>query len=208
MRMWGSLAVVCALGIPVLIQMGVPGAERAVWYSWAVAAVGLAMCWGGVESSRWILRDSPLAKTSTPASDWAKLWVYSGVPSGAFMLFWLGLGWLLHSWLSAAVNTVIIGQALLGPAVWLVAVPFIVKDLQPSAVRQEGISVKIAGALLLHAVGVMVALWAYPHFVGASLTALFALISSLSALYPLVFFHMLLIGVALRLQIGTKSLRA
>lgn len=208
MRMWGSLAVIIALGIPVLGQMGLPSAERAAWYGWSVALVGLAMCWGGAEAARWLLRESPLVKVANPSSDWAKLWVYSGVPGGVLMLFWLGLGWLLHGWVSASVSTVLLGQALLGPAVWLVVAPWIVKDLASVSGGVEAVAGKVAVALAVHALGMLVAYGVYPHLAGASLTTLIALASSLSALYPLVFSHLLLIGVLRRLAWRKKQVKA
>ena len=194
MRMWVCLAAIVAVSLFVLGQIGLPEADRASWYSVAMTFIGFAMCWGGVEASRWMLRESPIANTSMPKSDWGKLWIWSGVPSGLLMLFWLMLAWACSSYVSRPLCLILIGQALIGPAIWLVSSPWMIKDIYAS-LKQSGAVVQLAGVgMFLHLLGCVFALYVFPPFVGASLHTIFSLISSLVGYYALAFCHLLLIG--------------
>lgn len=188
------LAAIIAVGLLALGQIGLPEASRAGWYSAVMTFIGFAMCWGGVEAARWMLRESPLADTAVPKSDWGKLWVWSGIPSGLLMLFWLMLAWALSSFVSRPLCLIIIGEALLGPCLWLISTPWMVKDIYGS-LKQSGALIQVVGAGLgLHFVGGVFALYVFPHFAGASLHSILSLVSSLACYYSLAFCHLLLIG--------------
>lgn len=194
MRMWVCLAVIIAAGLLVLGQIGLPEPARAGWYGAVMTFIGFAMCWGGVEAARWMLRESPLAETAVPKSDWSKLWIWSGIPSGLLMLFWLMLAWLLSSCVSRPLCLIMIGEALMGPAIWLISTPWIAKDLYGSLKQSAAVPKLAAAGLSLHLLGGIFALYVFPNFAGASLHSIFSLISSLAGYYSLAFCHLLLIG--------------
>ena len=196
MRMWLCLAAIVAVGLVVLGQLGLPETARAGWYEMAMTFIGVAMCCGGVEAARWMLRESPMASVATPKSDWVKLWMWSGIPGGFLMLFWLLSGWLCSSLLSSQLMIIIIGLALMGPAIWMISVPWMLKELYTS--YRTGVSAitaaLVAGGGTLHLFGALFAFYVFPHFSGKSLHSLFSLLSALSSYYALAFCHLLLIG--------------
>lgn len=194
MRMLVCLGAILVAGAFVLSQMGTPVTARAGWYEMALTFIGILMCWGGVEASCWMLRKSPIAKTTLPKSDWGRLWIWSGIPSGAFMLAWLLFGWASFSFVPREIAVLTIGQALMGPALWMLSTPWMIKETQIYNKGNSLLLMLLGSALLLHGLGVAFAMYIFPHFSGASLRSVFAMMSALAGYYPLAFFHLLLIG--------------
>ena len=194
MRIWVCFGAVLVGGFLALSQMGVAPELRAGWYSMLMTAVGLIMCWGGVEAARWLLRDSPVAQAATPRSDWGRLWLWSGIPSGALMLFWLLLGACLNSHVSRPVMVVLVALAIMGPAVWCIAGFWLAGEVVGNGNLKRHLVALLGGGMLLHLLGGLVAAYIFPHFVGMHLRSVCVLLSALSGYYPLAFCHLLLIG--------------
>lgn len=194
MRIWMCLAAVVIGGLVVLSKMGLAPDMRPGWYGFVITLVALAMCWGGVEAARWMLRESPIAKLRKPQSDWARLWLWSGVPSGVLMLFWLVVSSMLKGLLSPQVMIMFIGIAIMGPMLWILATPWIVRDVVGMGRLPASTVLLLSGGLVLHALGAAFAYWFFPHFSGMSLRLVWSLLSSLASCYGLAFFHLLLIG--------------
>lgn len=92
------------------------------YFSALLTAIQFVMCYGGIESARWLLRRSPVAHTGGPESDWARLWVWLGPPGGLLMV----LSSLLAAWASqhtvrALTPAIVLAHAAGGGILWLCA---------------------------------------------------------------------------------------
>ncbi len=207
MRMWACLAVIAVLSFFVLGQAVMAPELRPSWYEIIVTLTGVAMCWGGVEACRWLLRDSALTGINGPRSDWDKLWLYTGVPSGLLMIFWSVLAWALHSFVSHQVMILLLSQALLGPVLWMACLPWVATSVL-SVGRNHLNLLAFAGlGVFFHLLGTLFCLYIFPNFAAMNTRSIFAMVSALGGYYPLAFFHLLLIGCmwSLALKVMTVS---
>lgn len=206
MRIWICLATIVILGVAVLQQMCLPSFERASWYEYVLTAVALLMCWGGVESAYWMLRKSPIASITKGGSDWGTLWLWSGIPSGLIMISLLILGWLADSIVPQSISIILITQAIMGPALWVLAILWLSKEA-PSFRKSQLYSILWIGGLLSHLLGILISLYLFPGFANLSMHYFFNLASNMANLYSLAFFHLLLIGCfwSLAFKMGLKN---
>lgn len=121
-RLVVSLAVVTAAEIYAFYIFRSHPISRPAYFPALVTAIQFWMCYGGIESARWLLRRSPAARAPGPLSDWARLWIWVGPFGGLLMVLSSLLGWLAscftNSWLPPAI---LLGHAAGGGMLWLLS---------------------------------------------------------------------------------------
>ncbi len=130
------------------------------WFGHLLGAIKLAMCWGGIEAARWLLRQSPIAKRGA-GNDWTRLWLWLGPPSGILLVLACLLGYLATLVTPGRlVGPLIVAHAAAGALSWLIAAPWVLKEIFGSTSRLEK-GVLFAG-LLTHLTGLAVYYTFYP----------------------------------------------
>lgn len=82
--------------------------------------IQLAMCWGGVEGARWLLRRSPIRNRTGPESEWTKLWLWVGPPGGVLFCLAILIGKIAYEMSTHRLAGPIVVAHLSGGAViWL-----------------------------------------------------------------------------------------
>jgi len=118
--------------------------HRPGYFSGLLTVIQFLMCYGGIESARWLLRRSPAARAPGPHSDWARLWVWLGPPGGALMVMTSLLAWLAAgqtpSWLPPAL---LLGHAAGGGVLWMCAS----LDMLPSLAQLPASARRLNGTL-------------------------------------------------------------
>ncbi|MBT9586843.1 hypothetical protein IV102_26095 [bacterium] len=120
--------------------------SRPDYFPALLTVIQFFMSYGGIESARWLLRKSPVARTPGPDSDWTRLWIWLGLPGGLLMVATSGLAWLAStqttSWLSPAI---LLGHAAGGGILWLCAS----LEMLPSLARIQTAARRLNGNLAL-----------------------------------------------------------
>lgn len=90
------------------------------YFSGLLTAIQFVMCYGGIESARWLLRRSPAAQTGGPTSDWARLWLWLGPPGGVLMVISsLVAGFVARESPSLLTPAIFLAHAAGGGILWL-----------------------------------------------------------------------------------------
>lgn len=90
------------------------------YFSGLLTAIQFVMCYGGIESARWLLRRSPAAHTGGPESDWARLWLWLGPPGGVLMVISsVVAGIVAHASPSNLTPAIFLAHAAGGGILWL-----------------------------------------------------------------------------------------
>ena len=125
--------------------------------------VQMAMCWSGVESARWLLRKSPVARMPGVESDWVRLWLWVG-PSGGLLLC---LACFLGKWAYSVSDSQLAGPLLVanisgGAVCWLIGGFWAV----PEAFSDKGMTnrerILALTGLLFHSLGFWIFATVYP----------------------------------------------
>ncbi len=134
------------------------------YFSGLLTAIQFLMCYGGIESARWLLRQSPAARAGGPDSDWARLWLWLGPPGGILMVVSsLVAGWAANNSPSLLTPAIFLAHAAGGGILWLCAsVDMLVHlaRLHPS-VQKLNWSLALGG-LLTHLAGAWMYMKHYP----------------------------------------------
>lgn len=163
------IKVILALAISLVLEFwafsihrGAP-LSRPPHFHTIVLVVQLAMCWSGLEGARWFLRRSPFSQCSRVDSDWIRLWIWLGAPSGLF----LTITCVLALWLKSQSTSVIVGPLVLahsvgGALTWLSGCYWAL----PKCISGEEVSSKekilVAMGFASHAVGTAAYCYIYP----------------------------------------------
>lgn len=193
-RVIGILVASLALEIAVCPYVAMSPAQRPEWYAAVMSCIAFLMCWGGVESSRWLLRKSPVARVKGPRSEWDKLWLWLGPTGGALAVVGLLVAWAVSPFLGAKMNTLVYGHFIAGPALWLVGAGWALKGLYTEGAL-AGLNGKLLGlGMATHLLAVAIMLWVYPGFalMGWQLAALSLV--NLGAYYCFAFFYVMVAG--------------
>lgn len=85
-----------------------------------VTVIQFFMSYGGIESARWLLRKSPVARAPGPDSDWTRLWIWLGAPGGLLMVV-SSVAALLVSQTTTSLlpPTLVLGHVAGGGILWL-----------------------------------------------------------------------------------------
>ena len=120
--------------------------SRPDYFPALLTVIQFFMSYGGIESARWLLRKSPVARTAGPDSDWTRLWIWLGLPGGLLMVATSALAWLAStqtpSWLPPAI---LLGHAAGGGILWLCAS----LEMLPSLARVQPLARRLNGNLAL-----------------------------------------------------------
>ncbi len=196
--MFRMLVVFCALTVlEVLVAkaLGLPPSARPGWYTTAQSAAALLMCVGGVEAARWLLRRSPAAAAAGPRSDWTRLWMWTGVPGGGFLVLGLLLTWGLSPFLGPKTSLLLMGHFVTGAMVWLGVAFWPLKDLLANPLPSPLPRRLMLAGLGLHGLGVAVYCWVYPALLRGPWKVDLGLLFSLVSHYYFVFYYILLAGL-------------
>lgn len=103
------------------------------YFNALMQCIQLAVCLGGVEAARWLLRRSPVARREGPESEWNKLWLWLGPPGG--LLFCVGclLGKLAYQLVdNRFAGPIVVSHMYAGAVAWAIlgiwAFPEVVAD--------------------------------------------------------------------------------
>lgn len=130
------------------------------WFGHLLGAIKLAMCWGGIEAARWLLRQSPIARKGG-GNDWTRLWLWLGPPGGLLLVLACLLGWLVSFFTPGRLaGPLVVAHAAAGALSWLIAAPWVLKEIFGAASRLEK-GVLFTG-LLSHLAGLAVYYTIYP----------------------------------------------
>lgn len=120
--------------------------RRPAYFSTLLTAIQFLMCYGGIESARWLLRRSPAARAAGPDSDWTRLWLWLGPPGGILVIASSVLAMVASqnspSWLAPAL---FLAHAAGGGLLWLLAS----LETLPALAQVPSSSRKFCGALAL-----------------------------------------------------------
>ncbi len=130
--------------------------RRPAYFSGLLTCIQFLMCYGGIESARWLLRRSPAAEAAGPESDWARLWLWLGPPGGVLMVLSSLAAWIASnqspSWVGPAI---LLAHAAGGGIVWLLAsLEMLPKLAQVSASSRRLCGLLAASGLLSHLLGI------------------------------------------------------
>ncbi len=193
------LVVFCALTLLEVLVAGALGqspAARPVWYATAQSTAALLMCVGGVESARWLLRRSPAATAPGPASDWSRLWLWTGVPGGLFLAAGLLVTWGLSPVLGPKTSLLLMGHFVTGAMVWLAVAFWPIRDVLTTPGPSPLPRYLMLAGLGLHGLGVALYCWVYPALLRGPWKVDLGLLFSLAGHYYFVFYDILLAGLA------------
>jgi hypothetical protein len=194
-RMLAVFCVLTVLEVAVALALGQAPAERPGWYGFALTAVAALMCVGGVESARWLLRRSPAATAPGPSSDWTRLWLWTGVPGGLFLVLGLLSAWVSSPFLGPKASMLWMGHFVTGAMVWLGVAFWPVRDVLGTR-DASGLSQRLMQAGLgLHGLGIALYLWGYPALLRGPWKVDLGLLFSLAGHYYFVFYDVLLAGL-------------
>lgn len=118
LRILALFAVTLVCEIILAPYAGCTACERPGWFGIAMTFAGLLMCVGGVESARWLLRESPAAKVDANIGDWSKLWLWLGIPCGLLLTWVMLASWLVSGYLSPQADFLLQAHAIPGAALW------------------------------------------------------------------------------------------
>lgn len=107
------------------------------WFGHLLTIIQIAMCWGGIEAARWLLRKSPIARKGA-GNDWTRLWLWIGPPSGLLLILACLLGWLVTQFTPGRLaGPLVVAHAAAGALSWLIAAPWVLKEIFGSTSRLE-----------------------------------------------------------------------
>lgn len=195
-RMLGAFVALTVLEILAARAMGLPPSLRPGWYPASLSAIAILMCVGGVESARWLLRRSPAATAPGPASDWTRLWLWTGVPGGLFLVLGLLAGWVLSPWLPPKTSLLLLGHFVTGAVLWLGASFWAVRDMLSRSWTSPLPKRFMLAGLGLHGLGVGLYLWVYPALLRGPWKVDLGLLFSLLGHYYFLFYYVLVAGLA------------
>lgn len=133
--------------------------SRPSYFPALLTGIQFLMSYGGIESARWLLRRSPVSRCPGPESDWARLWLWIGLPGGVMMILTSVLAWAVAgftpSWIPPAL---VLAHAAGGGILWLCATVEVIPQLArlPRQARQLNGNLAMAG-LIAHLLGI----WCY-----------------------------------------------
>lgn len=195
-RMLGAFLVITALEVVVGLALGQPPSARPVWYDAALSAIAILMCVGGVESARWLLRSSPAATAPGPVSDWTRLWLWTGVPGGLFLVLGLLLTWALSPHLHPKTALLLLGHFVTGGLAWIGAAWWGTRDVLANPVASPLPRQLLVAGLGLHGLGTALYLWVYPALLRGPWKVDLGLLFSMSSHYYFIFYYVLVAGLA------------
>lgn len=107
------------------------------WFKHLLSLIQFAMCWGGIEAARWLLRKSPIARRGA-GNDWTRLWLWLGPPGGLLLVLacLLGYGATLIT-PGRIAGLVVVAHAAAGALSWLIAAPWVLKEIFGAASKLE-----------------------------------------------------------------------
>ncbi|MEW6278363.1 MAG: hypothetical protein AB1758_07070 [Candidatus Eremiobacterota bacterium] len=132
------------------------------WFGPLLDAIKVAMCWGGVEGARWLLRKSPIARKGA-GNDWSRLWLWVGPPSGLLLALACVLGWCVAQvQVGRLAGPLVVAHAAAGALSWLIAAPWVVGDLfrQTTSACVERRVLYLG--IFFHLCGLTLYAWLYP----------------------------------------------
>ncbi len=193
------LVVFCALTVLEVLVAGTVGqapSARPFWYATAQSTAALLMCVGGVEAARWLLRRSPAVSAPGPRSDWSRLWLWTGVPGGLFLVVGLLLTWAVAPYLGPKASLLLMGHFVTGAMVWLAVSFWPIRDVLTSPSPEPLPRLLMLTGLGLHGLGVILYCWVYPALLRGPWKVDLGLLFSLVSHYYFVFYYILLAGLA------------
>lgn len=195
-RLVGLFAAITLLEVLVGLSLGQAPSQRPGWYDGALSAIAILMCVGGVESARWLLRRSPAATAPGPASDWTRLWLWTGVPGGLFLVLGLLLCWALSGVLAPKAGLLLLGHFVTGALIWMGAAFWAVPDMRKASPASPLPGQLMAGGLGLHALGTALYLWGFPALLRGPWKVDLGLLFSMISHYYFIFYYVLVAGLA------------
>lgn len=195
-RMLGVFCAITALEFMVALTLRLPPSARPGWFDTALSTIAVLMCVGGVESARWLLRRSPAATAPGPASDWTRLWLWTGVPGGLFLVLGLLLGWGFSSVLWPKASLLWMGHFVTGALVWIGGAWWAVRDVLANPVPSPLPRRLMTAGLALHGLGAALYLWVYPALLRGPWKVDLGLLFSQVSHYYFVFYYILVAGLA------------
>ncbi|GMU57166.1 MAG: hypothetical protein AMXMBFR33_63120 [Candidatus Xenobia bacterium] len=163
------------------------------WFSYLLSLIKLAMCWGGIEAARWLLRKSPIARRGA-GNDWTRLWLWLGPPGGLLMCLACLLGWLAATLTPGRLaGPLVVAHAAAGALSWLIAAPWVLKEIFGSTSRTEKVVLWLG--LLTHLSGMALYIWVYPGKALSPLSILGSLLFYYFILYHIMLSCLLLAGL-------------
>jgi hypothetical protein len=153
------------------------------YFKMMLLGIQFLMCWGAFDSSRWMLRRSPIARRPGPTSDWLRLWLWMGPSGGTALLAACYLGrWVDSLTTSRLAGPLIVAHVSGGALAWMVAAGWALPELLSDPVATAGNKGMALAGLLFHGLGLYIYLTVYP----GSLGAVFGLVA------PITYFALLL----------------
>lgn len=135
------------------------------YFTGLLTAIQFAMCFGGLESARWLLRRSPAARTAGPYNDRVRLWLWLGPPGGLLMVLSSCLAWWVDRQSGSGLGAqLILAHAAGGGAAWLLMSLDVVPRLALlESDEGKGASIRLAAlGLFSHLTGLWFYAWLFP----------------------------------------------